>query len=197
MARMVNPPREFLLPKPLNSCASQSFNPCLFNHRFYDPNLIAPRLRGPFSVALASLYRSFVLVSRVPDVMQRLMGQRVWLQQQCWRPTQQPPRNHQATTVFPQPKHRRQGQVGVFGQVGLAMRVPKRDAQEMQVQKLQEIQIHDVQQVQKVRKVQEGQVVQDDLVLFGVSKKQDPPNTPHSPFVGGMVFYFFFVSDLF
>ena len=55
------------------------------------------------------------------------------------------------------------------------------------MQKLQEIQVRDVKQVQKVRKVQEGQVVQDDLVLFGISKKHDPPNTPHSPFVGGMV----------
>ena len=65
--------------------------------------MISPRLRGPFSVAMASLYRSFVLASRMPDNFQPLLGLGVGLPLLCWRTPQQLPRMRQSATVSPIP----------------------------------------------------------------------------------------------
>ena len=116
--------------------------------------MISPRLRGPFSVAMASLCRSFVLASRMPDDSQRLLGLGVGLPLLRWRTPQQLPRMRQSAAVSPHPwpKLRVPRVQAVKAEPVKGAQI--RDAQEMQeMPDLHGIPVSDVQQEQQVEEV--------------------------------------------
>ena len=76
MARLT-PPRKFLLPMPIKYIPHARgvliFNPCSFN--LYS---LPPLLRGPFVVAVSTLFRAFILASKLHAVAQSTVPLCVW-----------------------------------------------------------------------------------------------------------------------
>ena len=76
MARLA-PPRKFLLPMPIKYIPHARgvllFNPCSFNL-----NSLPPLLRGPFGVAVSTLFRAFILASKLHAVAQSTVPMCVW-----------------------------------------------------------------------------------------------------------------------
>jgi len=79
MVRLAPPPRLFLLQKPIlfvpQPFGLWSFNPCFFNL-----NSIPLLLRGPFGFAVSTLFRAYLLASKLHAVAQSTAPPCVWQQ---------------------------------------------------------------------------------------------------------------------
>ena len=77
MARLAPLPRKFLLPMPI-TYVPQPFGLRTFKPWFFNLNSIPPLLRGPFGFAVSTLFRAFILASKLHAVAQSTVPPCVW-----------------------------------------------------------------------------------------------------------------------